>query len=271
MELGDARPLAEAQLDTTVTEEVEGADAFRDARGMVGRQLDDAVGESDLLRPLAGGGEEDFRGGGMGILLQEMVLDLPGVVVSELVRELDLGERVLEQIVFSVRGPGSGKLMLVEDSELHGGLLVSGIHGWNILPRIRTPVGVEIHVGSTISSVHTGKFRRVLGPKVVVIATSAASRPRAIRTRPMRGMLLRGSKVCQWLAEIGLEPSGEIARRMGRWHADIPQIAGAVARGNIQGPAERNGQMGEVPTYAVALLIGFRRRFGHACDTRSRR
>jgi hypothetical protein len=36
-----------------------------------------------------------------------------------------------------------------------------------------------------------------LGPNVIAIATSAASRPRAISTRPMRGVLLRGSKVCQ--------------------------------------------------------------------------
>ena len=47
------------------------------------------------------------------------------------------------------------------------------------------------------SSVQTLKLTSVLGPKVWVIGTSAASRPCAIRTRPMRGMLLRGSKVYQ--------------------------------------------------------------------------
>src|ERR1019366_2342344 len=50
---------------------------------------------------------------------------------------------------------------------------------------------------SGISSVQTLKFSSVLGPNVVVIATSHASRPRSIRTRPMRGTLLRGSNVCQ--------------------------------------------------------------------------
>ena len=40
------------------------------------------------------------------------------------------------------------------------------------------------------------KAFKVLGPNVVVMATSAASRPRAISTRPMRGTLLRGSNVC---------------------------------------------------------------------------
>src|SRR5436190_1027382 len=49
--------------------------------------------------------------------------------------------------------------------------------------------------GAATSSVHTEKLLSVFGPKVVVIATSAASRPRAISTRPMRGMLLRASKM----------------------------------------------------------------------------
>src|ERR1700722_216900 len=47
------------------------------------------------------------------------------------------------------------------------------------------------------SSVQTLKLSRMFGPKVVAIATSNASRPRAIRTRPTRGTLLRGSNVCQ--------------------------------------------------------------------------
>jgi len=37
------------------------------------------------------------------------------------------------------------------------------------------------------SSVQTLKPLRVLAPKTVLMATSAASRPRAIRMRPMRG------------------------------------------------------------------------------------
>ena len=50
----------------------------------------------------------------------------------------------------------------------------------------------------TSSSVQTLKLTRMFGPKVWVIGTSAASRPWAIRTRPIRGMLLRASKVYQW-------------------------------------------------------------------------
>jgi two-component sensor histidine kinase len=47
------------------------------------------------------------------------------------------------------------------------------------------------------SSVQTLKLTSVLGPKVWVMGTSAASRPCAIRTRPIRGMLLRASNVYQ--------------------------------------------------------------------------
>ena len=55
--------------------------------------------------------------------------------------------------------------------------------------------GSARHSTGTTSSVHTVKLLSVFGPKVVLIATSAASRPRAINTRPMRGTLLRASKV----------------------------------------------------------------------------
>src|SRR6186713_1425537 len=45
------------------------------------------------------------------------------------------------------------------------------------------------------SSVHTRKLFNVHSPKVAEIATSAASRPRASNTRPMRGVLCRASNV----------------------------------------------------------------------------
>ncbi len=48
------------------------------------------------------------------------------------------------------------------------------------------------------SSVRTLKLFSVLGPNVLLMATSDASRPRAINTRPIRGVLLRASKVYQW-------------------------------------------------------------------------
>ena len=57
--------------------------------------------------------------------------------------------------------------------------------GWRCLTQ---PVGT--------SSVHTLKLVNAAGPKVLLRATSAASRPRAINTLPMRGVLWRASKVC---------------------------------------------------------------------------
>ena len=56
----------------------------------------------------------------------------------------------------------------------------------------------RIHVDGALatSSVHTRKISRVFGPNVVASATSVASRPRAMSTRPMRGTLFRGSNVC---------------------------------------------------------------------------
>src|SRR5690242_6699008 len=57
------------------------------------------------------------------------------------------------------------------------------------------PDGQEPH-GVSASSAQTVNSLSVLGPNVLLIATSVASRPRAISTRPMRGVLLRASKVC---------------------------------------------------------------------------
>ncbi len=49
--------------------------------------------------------------------------------------------------------------------------------------------------GLAVSSAQTLNPSSRLGPKVLLMGTSAASRPRAIRIRPIRGVLLRGSKV----------------------------------------------------------------------------
>ena len=61
------------------------------------------------------------------------------------------------------------------------------------------PLAIRCHcpVQLVISSVQTLKLMRVLGPNVVAMATSMASRPLAISTRPILGMLLRASKVYQ--------------------------------------------------------------------------
>ena len=77
------------------------------------------MAEADVLRALAGRGEEDLGRGGVRVLLEEVVLDLPHVLDAELVGELDLVERVLDQLLLAVLGPRARELVLVEDAELH--------------------------------------------------------------------------------------------------------------------------------------------------------
>src|SRR5437879_6101429 len=70
------------------------------------------------------------------------------------------------------------------------------------------------------SSVHTLKLVKVLGPNVLLIATSDASRPRAIKTLPMRGVLLRASKMCQCPPR---NASNQAAKSMGPYGGGTPR------------------------------------------------
>jgi hypothetical protein len=55
----------------------------------------------------------------VGVLLEEVVFDLPCEVDAELVGELDLRKRVLEQLQFLTVVPRPGKLVFIENTELH--------------------------------------------------------------------------------------------------------------------------------------------------------
>ncbi len=118
---------ARAPFDAALRYEIERRDALGDARGMivVGRHQGDAVSEPDILRPLRARREKYFRRRGMRIFLEEVMLDFPGVVDAEFVGELDLIERILEQLQLIALFPGTRQLMLIEDAELHGVLLVN--------------------------------------------------------------------------------------------------------------------------------------------------
>jgi len=70
-------------------------------------------------------------------------------------------------------------------------------HGRCVTSLAVTSVARSASRRQATSSVQTLKLTSVFGPKVWVIGTSAASRPCAIRIRPILGTLLRGSKVCQ--------------------------------------------------------------------------
>src|SRR4051794_4107649 len=86
---------------------------------LIGGELHDAMAQPDALGALAGRAQEDFRRRRVRVLLEEVVLDLPRVVVAELVGELDLAERILQQLVLALRAPRARQLMLVEDAEFH--------------------------------------------------------------------------------------------------------------------------------------------------------
>jgi hypothetical protein len=108
---------------------------------------------------------------------------------------------------------------------------------------------MKYRILSQIASwVQTVKRSNVFGPNVLLIATSVASRPWPMSTRPRRGALLRGSNVCQ-------------APRVG-WLSDIAEIAGAIARRDVQAAAEGDRQMRVIPAHADALVIRLQGRAG---------
>ena len=119
-EFGDRRRFAGAHFDAAVRYKIECGNAFGDALRWVGGQLHDAVAEPDVLRPLAGGAEKDFRRRRVRIFLEKVVLDLPGVVVAKPVGQLHLIERILIELPLIIRSPRTRKLQFVEDAEFHG-------------------------------------------------------------------------------------------------------------------------------------------------------
>ena len=59
--------------------------------------------------------------------------------------------------------------------------------------------------------------------------------------------------------EIDLHPSSKVHWRMRGRNPDIAHIAGAISRGNVEAPAERDCEVGEIAANAAALRIGLRR------------
>ena len=121
-ELEPRGALADAEIDPAVGDDVERGDAFGGARRVVvvRDHLADAVAEADAVGQRRGAGEEDLGRRGVRILLEEVMLDLPGIVVAEPVGEHDLVERLVEQPLLVARRPGPRQLQLVEHAESHG-------------------------------------------------------------------------------------------------------------------------------------------------------
>ena len=168
LELGDRRALAHAELEAAVRQQVEAGELLGDARGMVGGELHDAVAEPDVLGALAGGGEEQLRRRRVGVFLEEVVLDLPGVVVAEPVGELDLRRARSGRAGARRPLPGARQLQLVEDAELHArsppGLatILHRVHGKAMLcsPVAGTPVLISEPTGRASRSRAAPRERR---------------------------------------------------------------------------------------------------------------
>ena len=78
------------------------------------------MAEPDLLGALRAGRKKNLGCGGVRILLEEMVLDLPDIVDAEPVGELDLVERILIEPQLGSFVPGLRQLVLVKNPEFHG-------------------------------------------------------------------------------------------------------------------------------------------------------
>src|ERR1700693_5875144 len=83
------------------------------------RRQRDPVTDANLFRPLAGSRQENLRRGRMRVFFEEVMLDFPHVVDAELVRELDLVERVTKQLQLRTLFPRTRQLMLIKSSQLH--------------------------------------------------------------------------------------------------------------------------------------------------------
>ena len=77
---------------------------------------------------------------------------------------------------------------------------------------------------------------------------TGARRPRPITMRPIRGWLWRAS------IEKDLEPGAEVHGVDIDRHANVSEIARAIASRDVHAAAERDGQMGEVAAHAYAFL-----------------
>ena len=119
MKLDRPLTLSEPQLDPAAREEIERGDALGHPDRVIRGELDDAVAEPDAARPLAGRAQEDLGCRRVRVLLEEVVLDHPGVVIAQAIGQLDLSQGVLKDLVLAAGRPRPRQLVLVEDAESH--------------------------------------------------------------------------------------------------------------------------------------------------------
>ena len=113
--------LSGAEVHPAVRDQVQRRDAFGDTRGVVVARghHHDAGSEPNSLRALGAGGQKHLGRRRMRVLLEKVVLDLPGVIDPEPVGQFDLVQRLLEELLFASLDPRPRELVFVEDPELH--------------------------------------------------------------------------------------------------------------------------------------------------------
>src|SRR5579862_1240086 len=79
----------------------------------------DSVAEPHLRGALTCRREENLGGARVRVLFQKVMLDFPNVGEAELVRQLDLIERVLNQLQLAFFLPRARELMFIEESKSH--------------------------------------------------------------------------------------------------------------------------------------------------------
>ena len=101
-----------------------------------------------------------------------------------------------------------------------------------------------------------------LGPNIVLIATSVASRPRAMTISADARSIVPGVESIPTGAEIDLEPGAEVHWSGDRRDTDIAEITGAISRRNVHASAKSDGEMRKIAANARALTIDVPSRFG---------
>src|SRR5262249_1618826 len=112
---------ADAEIDAAVRDDVERAEALGGARRVVvvRDHLADAMAETNGLGQRCCCGEEDLRRRGVRILVEEVMLDLPGIAVAELGGEHARLQGIVEQLPLLALRPRPRELHLVENAKAH--------------------------------------------------------------------------------------------------------------------------------------------------------
>ena len=191
--------------------------------------------EPDALGALRARGEKDLGRRRVRVLLEEVVLDLPGVVDAQAVGELHLVERLLIELELAALAPRPRQLVLVEDAELH---LVSLSCCLYCLPSYRAAARAAKDTRPAVGgSARAVPFRPA---SVVSRSTSARKGRRASRAAGVRGrarLAMHGTR-CLSLSAIGPVPRPAEASRLAgpRWQsrASPPRCSSRFSR-----PAQR--------------------------------